>query len=106
MYNPDKQSLLRIRQAIRRDGRTLARRLRRKRFQELFGELHGERNKRLPKEFAEVVERFPFIANKQFYYYAEYKDPLLLLQDALADFVMQHYRAGKPVNEFLSSAVR
>ncbi len=104
-YQPDKQTLLRIRRTILRDGATLTRALERKAFRQLFGELQGEKNKRLPKEFAAAVHRFPLIANKQFYYFVEYDDPRLLLRDDLAAFLLRHYRAGKKVNEFLESAV-
>ncbi len=105
MYRPDKDSLAKIREAIRRDGRTLTRALQGKQFRQLFGELQGERNRRLPKEFADALQRFPIIANKQFYYFAEYDNPRLLLKSDLADFVMRHYRAGKKVNEFLKAAI-
>lgn len=105
-YQPDKETLLKIRRAILRDGATLKRALARKAFRELFGQLQGEKNKRLPKEFAAAADRLPLIANKQFYYFVEYDDPQLLLRDDLAAFLLRHYRAGKKVNEFLESAVR
>ena len=105
MYRPDRDDLIKIRRAIKRDGTTLARALQGKQFKELFSELHGEKNKRLPKEFAAVAERFPYVANKQFYYFAEYNDPQVILKRDLADFIMRHYRAGKKVNEFLKAAV-
>lgn len=105
MYQPDKNNLLKIRRAIVRDGRRLIRATRGKRFVDTFGELRGEKNKRLPSEFAEHVGRYPIIANKQFYYFAEYDDPDLLLRDDLVDFVLGHYRAGQKVNEFLKAAI-
>jgi hypothetical protein len=60
---------------------------------------------RLPKEFVAEAERYPFIANKQFYYFAEYANPRLVLRKDLADWVMRHYKAGRKVNEFLARAV-
>lgn len=106
LYQPDRASLLKIRRAIVHDGERLARALRGKRFKELFGELRGARNKRLPPEFARVVDKHPFVANKQFYYYAAYNDPTMLLRSDLADFVMRHHRTGAKVNAFLKAAVR
>ncbi len=105
IYQPDKETLVKIRRTILRDGATLVRALRSKAFRDMFGELQGDKNKRLPKEFAAVVDDLPFIANKQFYYYVEYDDPRLLLRDDLVAFVLRHYRAGRKVNEFLEGAV-
>ena len=105
VYKLDKDHIRKIRRAIAKDGRTLDRATKGKAFRDLFGELRGEKNVRLPKEFAGEVERFPLIANKQFYYLAEYDDPKILLGKDLADFVMRHYRAGKKVNDFLKAAV-
>ncbi len=105
IYQPDKETLLRIRRAILRDGATLARAVAGKAFRQLFGELRGEKNKRLPREFAAAVESHPFIANKRFYYFVEYDDPRLLLRNDLLEFVLRHYRAGRKVNAFLEAAV-
>ncbi len=105
MYQPDREDVAKVRRAILEDGAKLERALRGKRFRDLFGELQGEQNKRLPKEFAAVVERYPFIANKQFYYYAEYDDPKIVLRRDLAGFLMRHFNAGKKVSDFLKSAV-
>jgi len=105
VYKLDKDHIRKIRRAIAEDGRTLDRATKGRAFRGLFGELRGEKNVRLPKEFAGEVERFPLIANKQFYYLAEYDDPNILLGKDLASFVMRHYRAGKKVNDFLKAAV-
>jgi uncharacterized protein (TIGR02453 family) len=105
MYQPDKDDVHKIRQAIQDNGKKLSRALHGKKFTELYGELRGEKNKRVPKEFAADVEKHPLIANKQFYYYAEYEDPGLPLRNDLAEFVMRHYRAGSKVNDFLREAV-
>ncbi|UCF21288.1 MAG: DUF2461 domain-containing protein [Gemmatimonadota bacterium] len=105
MYQPAREDISRVRRAILEDGATFQRALRGKRFKDLFGELQGERNKRLPKEFAAAVARYPFIANKQFYYYAEYDDARIVLRDDLADFLMRHFSAGNKVNDFLKAAI-
>jgi uncharacterized protein (TIGR02453 family) len=105
VYKLDKDHILKIRRAIVEDGKTLERATKGKAFTELFGELRGEKNVRLPKEFAGEVERYPVIANKQFFYLAEYDDPKILLRNDLAALVMRHYRAGRKVNDFLKSAV-
>jgi uncharacterized protein (TIGR02453 family) len=105
-YAPDKGGLLAIRRAIVRDGARLERLLAAAPFRHLYGELQGERNKRLPPEFANAVRRFPLVANKQFYYWAEYDDPAIVSRRDLVDLLMRHYRAGRPLNAWLADALR
>lgn len=105
IYHPDRETLPKIRQAIRRDGEALVRALKRRRFKELYGGLPGEKNVRLPKEFASEVKCHHLIANKQFCYFAEYDDPRIVLRQDLADLVIRHYEAGRKVNAFLREAV-
>lgn len=105
IYQPDRESLLKIRQAIKSDGDVLFQASKRKRFRDLFGGLRGEKNVRLPKQFASEVERYPLIANKQFHYFAEYDDPRMVLRQDLADLVLRHYEAGQEVNAFLREAL-
>lgn len=105
IYRPNRENLSRIRRAIKRDGEVLVRALNRKRFKDLYGSLQGERNVRLPMEFASELERHPLIANKQFYYFAEYDDPRMVLRKDLADLVMRHYEVGREVNGFLARAL-
>ena len=105
MYRPDKDDVFKIRQAIQRDQVRFRKLINAKKFKDLFGTIRGEANKRLPKEFQDAAERVPLIANKQFYYWAEYKDPKLVLREDLVDFVMEHFRTGRPINQFLREAV-
>ena len=107
VYRPGTAEIRKIRGAIRREGDILAQALRAGAFRQLFGgELKGEKYKRLPKEDAELTDRYPFIGNRQFFYYVEYGDPKLILRDDLTDFIMRHYEAGKEVNAFLSRALK
>lgn len=72
-------------------------------FKEKFGKIQGEQNKRVPTELQAVVEKEPLIANKQFYYSASLK-PDIITSDKLADNLMEYYRVGKKVNNFLKLA--
>ena len=105
LYQLERDGVLAVRRAIVQDGERLDRALRARRFRKYFGELHGDRLKRLPQEFAPAAERFPYVANKQFYYYAAYEDPTLVLRKDLATFVMRHHEAGGEVNAFLKAAI-
>ena len=74
-------------------------------FKAKFGAIQGEKNKRLPAEFQQVAAQEPLIANKQFYYSAELPADFILQPD-LADVLMEHYLAGKGVNQFLIKALK
>lgn len=75
-----------------------------KAFKEKFGTIQGEQHKRVPPEFQEVFLKEPLIANKQFYYQAALPADIITKPD-LADVLMEYYKAGKKVNEFLREAL-
>jgi len=72
-----------------------------KSFKSKFTEIQGAVNKRIPKEYQDTFEDEPLIANKQFYYYNEFK-PDIILKDDLIKFIVAHYKAAKPLNDYLS----
>jgi hypothetical protein len=52
------------------------------------------------------MDKMPLIANKQFYYMAEYHDDeSLILRDDILEYVMKHYLAAKNWQDFLRSAL-
>ncbi len=107
IYEPDPEAIPRIRRAIARDGDKLLKALRAPAYRQLFGgELLGERNKRLPPELAAVADRYPWVANRQFYYYAEYDDPAHITRFDLSDWIFEHFRAARGVHDFLKDAAR
>ncbi len=107
MYEPDRDVVPRIRRAIAADGARLARALRGKAYRELFaGELLGERLRRLPAELAAAAAKYPWVANRQWYYYAEYYDPVHVTRPDLAEWLVEHFRAALPLHEFLKDAAR
>lgn len=65
----------------------------------------GEKNKKIPIEFQETAVNQPLLYNKQFYVMAEF-DPKNVLRDNAVDFVMTHYHAEKPLNNFLIEALQ
>lgn len=52
----------------------------------------------------EIVKKEPLIANKQFYYVANFKSDFIL-KDNLSDFVMELYYIAKPLKDFLTNAL-
>ncbi len=100
VYQPDKDQLYRIRQEILYNLSDFEKLLNEKKFKARFGEIRGEKNKRLPPEFAEIQDKQPLIANKQFYYFTEF-DPKLLTTDGLIDAFFEAYGESKEVRNFL-----
>ena len=100
IYQPDKDQLFKIRQEILYNQEEFEKRISEKSFVSAFGEIRGEKNKRLPPEFAEIQEKQPLIANKQFYYFAEL-DSKLITSDKLVDEMFKAYEISMPVREYL-----
>ena len=76
-----------------------------KNFKKYFSTLRGEQNKRLPKEYDDVLKKQPLIANKQFYYFTELP-PDKILSKNLSSTLMKFYFAAKPMNLFLREALK
>jgi uncharacterized protein (TIGR02453 family) len=103
-YMPDKEQLLRIREHIAANLAQFKKLRTAKAFVERFGEIQGGKNKIVPKEFKEALAKEPLIANKQFYFVAELP-PKTVTSPKLVDLLMEHYKAMKPMNDFLAAAL-
>ncbi|MEM7105183.1 MAG: DUF2461 domain-containing protein [Bacteroidota bacterium] len=104
VYYCDKDQLRNIRSEIAANPKAFEKVLNDKAFVEKYGGLHGETNKRLPSEFVGPAQSQPLIFNKQFYYFADLPAETLL-DEHLLDTVMTYYNAGKPMKNFLSTAL-
>ena len=104
-YQPEKDQLIRIREAIVRDGKGFRKAIEGKPFKTLFGTVQGEVNKVLPPEFKAAATKEPLIANKQFYAGAE-KPAKLVTDPKLMDHLMDHYLAMCPLNVWLAGALK
>lgn len=103
-YFLEKESLLKIREAIAENGEVLTEIVQHPDFVKHYGEVLGEKNKRLAPEFQSLVDTIPLIANKQFYFMAELEPEAALGAQAL-DKALSYYRAGKPLCDFLGQAM-
>ncbi len=70
-----------------------------------FSEILGEKHKRIPPEFQEAFEKQPLIANKSFYFYAQFK-PSMVTDPKLIDKLMDTYRIAKPAMNFFDAAMK
>ncbi|MDP6908109.1 MAG: DUF2461 domain-containing protein [Flavobacteriales bacterium] len=103
LYSPDKQVLHQVRDYILKNSTQLNKLVNDKEFVKKFGELRGEKNKILPKEFKEYGEKEPFLYNKQFYFFASLPSETIL-QENLADVIMDHFQTSEPLRKFLTRA--
>jgi uncharacterized protein (TIGR02453 family) len=104
-YMLDKDQLKKIRSEITYSGKEFRKIIDDKSFKSMFGELKGEKNKIIPREFKEAYGEEPLIANKQFYYMAEYKDKNIITDKNLVDFIVKHFKQGWAINDFLRRAM-
>lgn len=107
VYMPSKEQLEKIRTAIIQSPDVFEKLSSDKYFKKYYGEIRGDKNKRLQKPFSDWMEKIQLIANKQFYYMAEYQDDeTIILKDDLIDFVIKHINAAKGWDIFLKEALK
>ena len=100
-YQPEAENLRMLREHIADNLKKFKALREDKTFVKLFGTIQGERNKVLPIELRAAAEKEPLLFNKQFYWTAQH--PAKLVADPkLADLLMTHYQAMRPLNSFLS----
>lgn len=104
IYQPEKENLQKIREYIANNLTEFAKLLEEPGFVKHYGSVQGEKNKKVPKEFVEVILEQPLILNKQFYYFTRIGKEALIA-DNLLDEVMERYFAAKNIKEFLTEAV-
>lgn len=105
-WNPDKKRLYRIRQKIAQDPKAFRKLMNIKKFKDAFGGLNGEeKNKIIPKEFREAAELVPEIYNKSFHYWKSYKGQKYVTDKALANTIVDHFKAAKQFNAFLTETI-
>lgn len=74
-------------------------------FKSLYGFVHGENDKEPPKSFSGIIDDYPLIANKQFYYGAVYRTESWLFKEDLLQHIIQHFQVGASFNQFLIKAI-
>lgn len=105
IYEMSKDQINKVRLYISTNLDEFSKLLNQKDFKKYFTTIRGEQNKRLPKEYKELVLRQPLIANKQFYFYTELI-PEKIIGNNLSKNLMKYYFAAKPMNNFLKKALK
>ena len=104
-FGPDKYQLYAIRAAIQNAPSEINQLRNEKTFKRNFGDIRGNTIKRVPKEFKESAAKEPLILNKQYYYMREDKSDLIT-SDMLLDKIMEYYFIMKPLNDYLTNAIK
>lgn len=106
MYMPEKENLMKIRQAIIHNPKQFEKLVNNAGFTNIFGELKGEKNKILPKELKGLADDNPWVFFKQFYFMKEYHDEKLTLKPDLLSFILEHHRIGKELNNYFAEIIK
>ncbi len=101
----EKELLQRVREYVMANNQTFSKLISDKNFVDKFGEIKGDKNKRLPKEFAEFEKVQPLIANKQFYWSAVFK-PNMLMKSDFSETLLSHFHAAKPLQDFFKASLK
>ena len=101
LYEPDKVSLLKIRQGIAANPKAFQKLYTEKEFISLCGEIRGDKNKIIPKEVKAASIDEPLIFNKQFYYFHQ-MDPKVLSQEGLMEQILLCYDVARPLEQYFS----
>jgi uncharacterized protein (TIGR02453 family) len=104
-WEPPKDMLYAIRKAIARQPQRFRKLLDNRKFKATFEGLGGEKNKIIPKEFRATGEVVPEIYNKSFHYWREYKTQKDVLRNDLPQFIVQHFKVARELNDFLAEAM-
>lgn len=106
LHRIDTADIVKVRTAISNNMKEFSALVEDKEFKKKFGTLRGDKNKVVQPEFKKDLEKQPLIANKSFYFMAQYKDPKTVTRKDLVDFMVGHYKVGKKLSEFLADAVK
>ncbi|MBI1838443.1 MAG: DUF2461 domain-containing protein [Flavobacteriia bacterium] len=105
VYEIDKDDLLTVREGIAKNPERFKKIYSEISFKSVFGEILGEKNKVIPKELKEAAEKEPLIYNKQWYFYKQF-DSEVVLNENLAQLIIDCYRAGQPVENFFNELIK
>jgi uncharacterized protein (TIGR02453 family) len=100
-YMPPKQWLEAIREKIDDEPATLKKILKEKEFVKYFKELDGEKLKKAPKGYPADHPEIELLKFKSFLAFSDINDDLVV-SDKFFDYVVNAFRAMKPLNDYLN----
>ncbi len=103
-YQPDKDSLYKIRQEIVYSADKFSKAIDNKEFKDYYGELKGEKAKTTIADWKEAASLQPYVFNKQFYFMKELPQNHITSENLL-ETIDEGFRAGSGVYNFLKEAL-
>ena len=73
-------------------------------FKNYLNEVKGEKAKRIDKDLEDVTQKTELIYNKQYYAMAQLPLEDYYNSSGLTEIILEHFKAIKPLNEFLNEA--
>ncbi|MFT7183857.1 MAG: hypothetical protein ACI9QC_000182 [Oceanicoccus sp.] len=104
-FHPDPSTRDKIRDYMAENLSEFKKIINEKQFKKYWGEIQGEKSKVLAKEYKQIINEEPLIANKQFYVIAKLTDPKILISKDLDKTILTHFKAVKPLATFLTKAM-
>ena len=104
LYELDKDTLYKVRSEILYNMDEFKAIAEDKDFKKKCGSVHGEVNKVVPPPFKEEMGRQPLLANKQFYYWKNFEQSVVL-SDELIPYLLDTYKTGQPFLHFINRAL-
>lgn len=105
LYRPKPKQVQLVREAIATDMEGFQAILDNKNFKKLFGQILGEEHKRVPKEFADLVEQQPLFKKKSYYAFNNLP-PETILKKNIVNICMKHFVAAQPLGKFFDQAIK
>ncbi len=105
LFGVDKDQLKQIRSAFAADHEAFTRIINDPSFKDYFGELKGERAKRLEPDFKVLMEKMPYMANKQFYAMCEIPLKDYIDSEKLLPLLIANFKCISPLNHYLKGVL-
>lgn len=102
---PSPEKLQKIRSEIYYNTDEFNKIVRNKKFKETYEDIKGEKSKILPKEIKDWTKDSDYIYHKQFYFWKEFDNSIVLKKDFVKN-VAQWFNYGYEMNQFLRRAMR
>lgn len=105
LFNVKGQALKQVRSLIAKNTDLFIKIVDSKSFVTTFGTLKGEQAKRVDKSLLPIMEKTPYIANKQFYAMQELPLDDYVDSDQLPATILKSFKEVAPLNNFLKKAL-
>ncbi len=104
IYQADKDTIQKFRTYIANNVTEFQKLTNDKNFKKYFNSLQGEKSKLIPKDFKEIINKEPFLANKQLYYWVEINKETIYSEN-LKEIILEYFNSAEKMKSFLTKAI-